>query len=77
MRACRPEVGRIRALEYRSTPLRGSDRRPNGGADERQVVVLSDEKTVYVAYTLYPKRLRLFFITGALIRQHHLSGASA
>ena len=45
-------VGRIGALECRSEPLGRSDRRPTGGADEREEVVPADEKKVYIAYIL-------------------------
>jgi len=44
-------VGRIGALECRSEPLGRSDRRPTGGADEREEVVPADEKRVYIFYT--------------------------
>ncbi len=45
-------IGRIRALECPSVPLGRSDRRPTGGADEREDRVRSDEKAVYPIYTL-------------------------
>jgi len=64
-RARRQVVGRIRALECLSEPLCGSDRRPTGGADEREEVVLSDEKGIYIAYmSLTPLMFARWMILG-------------
>jgi len=51
MRVSGRVVGWGGALECRSESLGRSDKRPTGGADEREEEVPADEKRVYIAYT--------------------------